>query len=98
MCKARPRSEGDQAAVRGRVAGSKKQKHTERDIKAHHHRQSRVLLRHQHKRINGSAKEQSNQYKHNLKRTFSLHRRLLAVTNLWAMPSKSRSTSGVTRD
>jgi hypothetical protein len=47
--------------------------------KAHHHRQRSVLPRHQNQRINASAKEQSQQYKHDFERPFATHGALLIV-------------------
>ena len=46
--KARPSREGDQAPIRGWVSGCHYQENAERDVKAPHHRQRRLLLHKQH--------------------------------------------------
>ncbi|HEX8816757.1 MAG TPA: hypothetical protein VF753_14760, partial [Terriglobales bacterium] len=48
-------------------------KNAERKVKAHHHRQCRILLRHDNQRIEASAKQQSHHDKHDLQRPFSMH-------------------------
>jgi len=71
--KARPCREGDQAAIRRRVTGCQQQENAERDIKAKHHRQRRLLPDKHYQGINASRKQQPHQNQHNLQRPFSTH-------------------------
>jgi hypothetical protein len=72
----------DKAAMLRWVTGCQQQENAERGVQAHHHRQRGVLLDHHHQGINASRKQQSHHDQHNLQHPFSIHRALLAVTNL----------------
>src|SRR6266496_2909168 len=73
MSEARPRSEGNQTAMRRRVARRQQQKNSERNVKTEHHRRSRLSRQKHDQGIDSSDKQQSHQNQHTLQRPFSIH-------------------------